>query len=102
MVGLVERVDTVDGLYHIRTRSPSSFSSRLLALLGLDRAPRCQARAGYLDLSLLASRGRALALVVAVQDEDLAITVRVAEHTQDELLRDLVVRLDGSIDAELK
>jgi len=74
----------------------------LLALLGLNRAPCTQTRAGNLDLSLLTPGGRALALVVAVQNEDLAIAVRMAEDPQDELLRDFVVRLDGAIDAELE
>src|SRR5271165_5964458 len=108
----MERADTVDGLYHIGMESSLSLPSRrrfgcasapagrLLALPGVDRAPRCQARAGYLNLPLLAPRRRALALVVAVQDEDLAIAGCVTEDPQDELLCDLVVGLDGAVDAE--
>jgi hypothetical protein len=37
-----------------------------------------------------------------VQDQDPAIPVGVAEHPQSDLLRDLVVRLDGAVEAELK
>ena len=73
-----------------------------LGLRSLSRTPGRQARSGELDLSLLALRGRTLALVVAMQNQNFSVAKSVAEYAEHDLLSDLVIRLDRAVDAELE